>query len=188
MLRTVLLSAAVLVLAACQATPVQPDYDVSRDFSNYRTWTWAEPAVSFTPANDPRIGSDLVAQRLKEAISAQLDARGLRPAASPEEADLKVHADMIVDEEQQMVTTNFGVGMGTGYWGVWGGGPVMSETRSVDYQTATLQIDLLDADDNQLVWRGSSTEVIRDQAPSPAERTRKTHELVSRVLTGYPPN
>ncbi|SDT15879.1 protein of unknown function [Halopseudomonas xinjiangensis] len=188
MLRMTFLSAALVLLAACQTTQPQRDYDSSRNFAEYRSWTWADPAINFTPANDPRIGSDLVAQRLKDAIASQLDARGLRPAASPEQADLKVRADMVIDEREQMVTTNYGVGLGTGYWGVWGGGPMMSETRSVDYQTATLQIDLIDAEDNQLVWRGSSTEVVRDQSQSPAERTRSAHELAARVLTGYPPN
>lgn len=188
MLRTSILSAALVVLAACQTTQPQRDYDGSRNFAEYRTWTWAEPAISFTPTSDPRIGSDLVAQRLQDAIAAQLDARGLRPAASADQADLKIRADMIIDEREQLVTTNYGVGLGTGYWGLWGGGPVMSETRSVDYQTATLQIDMIDADDNQLVWRGSSTEVVRERSQSPAERTRAAHELAGQVLTGYPPN
>lgn len=188
MLRTTMLSAALVLLTACQTTQPQRDYDGTRNFADYRTWAWSEPAINFTPANDPRISSDLVAQRLQDAIAAQLDARGLRPAASPDQADLKIRADMIIDEREQMVTTNYGVGLGTGYWGVWGGGPVMSETRSMNYQTSTLQIDMIDADDNQLVWRGSSTDVVRDRSQTPAERNRAAHDLAGRVLTGYPPN
>ena len=173
-----------ILLAACQTNQVPRDFDTNRDFTAYLDWAWAEPAVSYTPANDPRIQSDLTTQRIREAVSGQLDARGLRPAATVEEADLKVRVHMVIEEEQDNVTTHYGGGFGYG-WGMWGGGPIMAQTRSVSYQVATLQIDLLDASDGQLVWRGSTSEVLRDRTP--AERSQNTHQMVQTVLSEYPP-
>ena len=51
----------------------------------------------------------------------------------------------------------------------------------------TLQIDLLDAADGRLVWRGSDSEVINDRL-SPIDRSRAMHERAARILSNYPPN
>src|SRR5690606_35261557 len=76
-MRLVLLSA-LLLLAACKSPPVDHDFDASRDFAAYRSWKWLEPAVQYRP-NDPRLKSDLTDQRVRQAVAAQLDQRGLRP-------------------------------------------------------------------------------------------------------------
>tara|TARA_R110002020_G_scaffold474948_1_gene708051 strand:+ start:25910 stop:26542 length:633 start_codon:yes stop_codon:yes gene_type:complete len=182
------LGAVVLLLAACQAAPIQRDYDINRDFTQYRNWNWAEPDVSYTPENDPRIQSDLTTQRIREAVSGQLDVRGLRPAQPGQEADLDVKVYVISEMRKDNVTTSYGGSFGS-YWGGWGGGwgggPGYAETRTVDYQVFTLQIDLLD--DGQLVWRGSDEQQLRTTAQSPAERSQQIQQMVTKILGGFPP-
>ncbi len=174
-----------MLLAACQSSPIQQDYDPNRSYTQYRSWAWAEPAVSYAPA-DPRLQSDLTTQRIREAVAGQLDVRGLRPAVAGTEPDLTVRAHLVVENRQDQVTTSYG-GYWGGYWrGGWGG-PGYYETRTVDYRVGTLQIDLFDAQDNQLVWRGSASEVLRDGEQTPAERSRKMHELAAKVLSRFPP-
>ena len=51
----------------------------------------------------------------------------------------------------------------------------------------TLQIDLMDARDGRLVWRGSDSDMVNERL-SPLERSRGMHERVARILTNYPPN
>lgn len=187
-IKFLLLGAAVLLLAACQTAPIQRDFDTSRDFTQYSTWSWAEPDVNYLPENDPRIRSDLTSQRIREAVSGQLDVRGLRPAQPGQGADLDVKVYVISELRKDNVTTSYGGSFGT-YWGGWGGGwgggPGYAETRSVDYQVFTLQIDLLD--DGQLVWRGSDEQQMRNTALSPAERSQQIQEMVSKILGGFPP-
>ena len=79
MFSRLLLIPLLLILAACQSSPVERDFDANRDFSHYRSWSWQEPAVQYRP-DDPRISSDLTDQRLRTAIAQQLDQHGLRPA------------------------------------------------------------------------------------------------------------
>lgn len=184
MLRTVLLIGLAWTLAACQTPPAPRDYDQSRDFTSYRTWSWAEPAVVYRPADDPRIQSDLTTQRIREAVSGQLDARGLRPAQPGVEPDLQVRAYMMIDQRQDNVTTSYGR---SPVWGVWAVDPLYTETRSVHYQVATLQLDLLDARDGQLVWRGSTSDIVRDRQQTPAERSTSIFTMVRQILDGYPP-
>ncbi len=185
MLRSLMLLSVAVMLTACQTNAPLADFDVSRDFSQYRTWSWADPAVTYAPPGDPRLPSDLTTQRVQDAVSAQLDVRGLRPAEDPSSADLRVSSSVVMETRRDQVTTQYG-----GFWGYggpyWGGGPSYTQTRSVDYQVLTLQIDLLDGKDGRLVWRGSDSEIVRDR--SPAERTQEMHKLAAGVLANFPPN
>lgn len=172
-------------LSACQSPQVNHDFDATRDFAAYRSWAWKEPAVQYRP-DDPRLRSDLTEQRIRQAVSSQLDQRGLRPAAAGTRADMTVQAYLIIDNRQQQITTNYGAGWG-GYWGPYWGGPAMNETRSVDYKVSTLQLDLLDARDGKLIWRGSTEQVVNDQAVSPTDRTLAVQNAVIKILSAYPP-
>lgn len=184
MLRSMILLS-MLLLGACQATGPRADFDLSRDFSQYQTWTWADPPISYAPANDPRLASDLTSQRVREAVSGQLDIRGLRPAQEPAMADLQVRASVVIEHRRDNVTTHYGGGWG--YWGPYWGGPGYSQTRTVDYQVMTLQIDMLDASDGRLVWRGSDSQTVQDRL-TPLERSREMHERAAQILSTYPPN
>jgi hypothetical protein len=186
MFARLLLIPLVLLLAACQSPRVERDFDAGRDFAAYRSWSWQEPALQYRP-DDPRIKSDLTEQRIRAAIGQQLDQRGLRPAPAGAAADLRVQAWLIVDQRQDQVSTNYG-GYWGGYWGggYWGG-PAYTETRTLDYQVATLQIDLFDGRDGKLVWRGSAEQVMRQAQGGPSEREAAIRQSVARVLAQYPP-
>lgn len=185
MFRSLMLLSLLLVLGACQTSGPRADFDMNRDFGQYQTWYWADPAVSYAPADDPRLNSDLTSQRIQEAVAGQLDIRGLRPAADAASADLLVRSSVVMETRRDNVTTHFGGGWG--YWGPYWGGPGYSQTRTVDYQVMTLQIDLLDASDGRMVWRGSDSEVV-NEGLSPIDRSRQMHERAARILANYPPN
>ncbi|MFZ6046234.1 DUF4136 domain-containing protein [Pseudomonas sp. CR3202] len=182
--RTLLLSTA-LLLAACQNYDVNRDYDSTRDFAAYRSWSWKEPALQYRP-DDPRIKSDLTERRIREAVSQQLDQRGLREAASGK-ADLNVQSWLIVDERQQQTSYNYGGGYWNGYWGGYMGGPPYTETRTYNYKVATIQVDMYDGKDGKLVWRGSAEQVLASAPPSPADREASIRETVTKVIQQYPP-
>ncbi|WP_268798136.1 DUF4136 domain-containing protein [Pseudomonas huanghezhanensis] len=187
MLRCLVLLSFTLLLSACQTDRVSRDFDAQRDFGGYRTWSWKEPALQYQP-DDPRIKSDLTEQRIRQSVGEQLDQRGLRQAASGAKADVQVQAWLIVEDRQQLVSTNYG---GGGYWGnPWGGywgGPIGTETRSVDYKVSTLQIDMIDGKDGKLVWRGSTEQIMNDSAANPAARELALRQTVAQILQHYPP-
>ncbi|MCF6763511.1 DUF4136 domain-containing protein [Pseudomonas fragi] len=194
MLRRIALLGLALLLSACETMQVSHDYNPAVDFAKFRTWAWKEPAVQYQP-NNPMLRSDLTEQRIVQAISGQLDQRGLRPAAAGSKPDLQVQAWLIVANRQEQVVTNYGYGgpWGGPWGGYWGGpwegywgAPMYNETRNVVYQVGTLQIDLIDAKDGKLVWRGSAEKVI-DSSPTPSERSAAINEAVTKILSTYPP-
>jgi hypothetical protein len=183
---SLLLLPLLLILSACQTARLERDFDPQRDFAAYRSWSWQEPAVQYKP-NDPRINSDLTSKRIRAAVTGQLEQRGLRMAATNTPGDLKVQAWIIVDNRQQQVSTAMGGSWGNPWAGGFWGGPGYVETRTVDYQVSTLQIDLYDGKDGKLVWRGSAEQVLRSRPPSPSEREASIRDTVAKVLSQYPP-
>ncbi|QHF01617.1 DUF4136 domain-containing protein [Pseudomonas asturiensis] len=187
MFRRLVLLSCLILITACQTSQVNCDFDAQRDFGGYRTWSWKEPGVQYQP-DDPRLKSDLTEQRIRQSINDQLDQRGLRMAPAGKPADLKVQAWLIVENRQQLVSTNYGGGWG-GPWGGYGywGAPMNTETRSVDYKVSTLQIDLIDSKDGKLVWRGSTERILSDNAGNPADRDTAMRATVAKILEQYPP-
>ena len=183
---SILLLPLLLLLSACQTPQLQRDFDPSRDFAAYRSWSWQEPGVQYKP-DDPRLNSDLTSQRLRTAITEQLDQRGLRAAAANSPADLQVKVWLIVDNRQQQVSTQLGGAWGNPWNGGFWGGPGYVETRTLDYQVATLQIDLLDSKDGKLVWRGSTEQVLRNTPGNPSQREAEIRNSVAQILSQYPP-
>lgn len=121
-----LLVSILLLLGACQSPRIERDFDTSRDFAAYRSWSWQEPALQYRP-DDPRLRSDLTEQRIRSAIEQQLEQRGLRPAQPGNPGDLRVQAWLIVDQRQEQVSSHYG-GYWGGYWDGGWGGPAYSET------------------------------------------------------------
>jgi hypothetical protein len=193
MLRRIALLGLALLLSACETMQVTNDYNPSVDFAKFQTWAWKDPALQYQP-NSLMLKSDLTEQRIMQAVSSGLDQRGLRPAATGSKPDLLVQTYLIVANRQEQIVTNYGYG---GPWGgPWGyaggpwegywGAPMYNETRNVVYQVGTLQIDLIDAKDGKLVWRGSAEKIV-DNSPTPAERNAAIHEAVNKILANYPP-
>ncbi|UVE17201.1 DUF4136 domain-containing protein [Pseudomonas sp. LS44] len=176
----------VLLLSGCESVQLSRDYDSARDFGAYRSFTWKQPALLYTP-DDPRIKSDLTEQRIRQATEQQLDQRGVRVAPTGGRGDLLVQTALIVEQQQNQVSTSYG-GYWGGYWNGYWGGPAVTETRNVTYKVATLQIDLYDAKDGKLVWRGSGEQIMRSAPPSPQEREAAIRETIGKILTQYPPH
>ena len=185
MLHRPFLLAALLLLAACQTMQLDSDYDPEHDFSRLQSWAWREPSVQYRP-DDPRLNSDLTAQRLREAVGQQLEQRGLRHSADAQAADFLVQAFLIVDNRQQQVSTfHAGTYAGDRWGGMWAW-PGYTEVRTLEYQVGTLQLDFLDRD-GRLIWRGSAAQILREGHRSPAERSRAIHDTVAKILAQYPP-
>jgi len=188
MFRGLVVLSLALLLGACQTSQVNRDFDASRDFGGYRSWSWKEPGVQYQP-DDPRIKSDLTEQRIRQSLGEQLDQRGLRMAQPGSNADLKIQTWLIVENRQQLVSTNYGGGWGSpwGGYGYWGG-PMNTETRSVDYKVTTLQVDMYDGKDGKLVWRGSTEQILSERSANPDARNTVIRQTVAKILEQYPPH
>src|SRR5437660_8720142 len=147
-LRFITVCAAVSLAAATAgfAQHVQTDFDHQANFGQYRTYSRQEI----------KPGASLWDSRIKNAVNAQLEAKGLAQVA--DDGDIAVVA-IKTSQRQRMLQTSYD-GFGGGGWRWRGfGGVGESTTTEHDYKEGTLVIDLFDGKTKKLIWRGS-TEIV----------------------------
>jgi hypothetical protein len=164
--------AAAAALAACSSITTNADYNPATDFSKYKTWAWHETGS---------IKDSLWRDRVKNALSDELRLKGLM--SSEARPDLWVAAHTRLDEQTQISTYNTGWGYG---WGWYGGGMGMTTSTVQQIPVGTLIVDLVDANEKQLVWRGTATKTL-DPGSSPEEKQKHLQEAIAKMFANYPP-
>lgn len=172
-LRVITTCAAVSLVTAAAgfAQNVQTDFDHQANFAQYKTYSWQEIRPS----------ASLWDSRIKNAVNAQLDAKGLTQVA--EDGDIAIVA-IKTSKTQRTLQTFYDDDFGGG-WGWRGfGGFGESTTSEQDYKEGTLVVDMYDGKTKQLIWRGSTESVLSDKA----EKNEKTLDKgVDKMFKNFPP-
>lgn len=162
----------VLVFASCNSVRVATDYDREVNFDQYQTFAFFKPGI------DKAEISDLDKKRILRAIESEMMAKGFTKSDNP---DLLVSIFTKTKENINIYNNNFGYGYGWGWhpW-YWGAGP-----NTVNSTTdGTLYIDLIDAEDKELVWQGMGTAALAKKVDKKQE---KINEIVREIMEKYPP-
>ena len=164
----VLMGMMLLFAGKSSAQQVKTDYDRSANFGNYKTYSWEQ-----IKTKDP-----LMVDRIKAAVNAALAAKGLTQVESG--GDISIVA-MEITRNQQTLNTfydNFGGGW---RWGGFG----QSTTTTDTYKVGTLVVDLFDAVDKKLVWRGSSTDTLSNKSD---KNIKNLDKGVEKMFKQFPPS
>jgi len=172
---------ALVFLSSCVSVRVISDYDREANFNNYKTYAFYKTGI------DRAQISDLDKKRILKAIEVEMANRGFTKSQDP---DILVSIFTKEREQVDVYNNNFGWG-GWGWnpwvwgpgWG-WGGawGPNVS-TRT----EGSLYIDLIDADDKELVWQGRGVGTLNN-IKNIDKKEQRIREFVSEILSEYPPN
>lgn len=146
---------------------VRFDYDHGVDFSKYKTFSWIKKPV--TP-KDP-----FAAQRIINAVNAQLMAKGLQLVAS--NGDLAVAVNVATQERQTLNTFYDG-------FGPWGWGLDGTAATVETYTEGTIVADLFDAQTKKIVWRGSAAKQVSSK---PEKVNQQTEKAIEKMFRHYPP-
>jgi hypothetical protein len=149
------------------------DWDRSADFSSYHTYAWQK---------SPHPAKGFWDQRIVDGVDKELAAKGLKKVDS--NPDVWVVYSNSITDQKQVVGTGYTMGPGWG-WG-WGWGPNIS---TMDYNTyitkeGTLVVELADAKNHQLLWRGSATATISDNSD---KNIKTLNSAVNKLFKAYPP-
>ena len=147
--------------APAMAATVKSDHDAAFDFTRPKTFTWLTKDFPQHPFAHARI---------VKAVETQLTAKGMQGV--PEGGDLKVAYHVVVGQRTQITDW--------GYGPRWGG-------HSIDvhqYTEGTVVVDLIDAAQDQLVWRGSATDVLSNNAETNEKRLNKA---MAKLFKKFPP-
>ena len=158
-----------LVLATVSfAQDVKTDYDRSANFGQYKTYSWEK-----VQTKDP-----FLVDRIKDAVNSTLAAKGW--TLVPSGGDVEVFAIETTQNQQTLNTFYNGFGGGR-RWGGFGDATTTVET----YKVGTLVIDLFDAKTKKLIWRGSSSDTLSDNAD---KNTKNLGKGVTKMFKHFPPN
>ncbi len=166
-----LAAAAAVAMAACSTLKTSTDYRPGTDFGKYKTFAFK---------NTEDIKNNILVDRIKSALGTQLRAKGF--TENDQNPDLIVVAHPRLSQQTQINTYNTGWGYG---WG-WRGG-MGTTTSTVDQiPVGTLIVDLVDAKDKELVWRGTASDTLKEKA-TPEERDKSLNDAMAKLFEGFPP-
>jgi hypothetical protein len=147
-----------------------------RDYASYRTWSWQR-----LPAGTAWASSEQV----QEALSNALDQRGLRPYRAGAAADLRVSAELRLEQRIRQVAEHYGSQYGHSrygdQYGMWGSAPLV---RSYTEEVMVVRIELFDGKDGQPIWSASAETL---SSGSQSERASALRNAVQQALAAYPP-
>jgi hypothetical protein len=174
-MRHLLLMLIALLLAACAATlQTGVDFDRAASFASYRSFGWLPRAHS--AARNP-----LNVERVRDALRAELEAKGLRFESDLGRADLAV--DFTLSSVERTDITSYPAEFRGGWR--WGGGYFGSAVDVRQYREGTLAIDVFETRDHRPVWHGWAQKPLeRRDLDDPGNSLRAA---VSAVLARYPP-
>src|SRR5215469_8429367 len=182
-----LLAAALLALGASGARAQDVSYNFAKDakFSDYKTYKW----VDLKGADEP---NQITQNQIKAAIDSELAAKGLTKTDS-DDADLYVGMQTAIGTEKQFTSFSSGWGTGPGWGGGWYGargmGGMTSSTTTGSTSTiyvGQLGVDMYDAKNKDLVWRGRATKTINPKA-KPDKQEKNIKKAVAKLMKNYPP-
>lgn len=179
MRKLVFILVSTLLLAACSSLKVFYDQDKEADFSKFKTFNFMP-----WPEQNNEILSDLSKRRVQAAITAEMEARGIKKVDSG--ADLMVNFMIILEKKTgvQAYTDYYGAGYG-GYGYYYPIGYGFSQTRYVeyDYLRGTGIIDVFQTSNKHLVWQGTGIGTVQENNNNMEKRINKG---IHRIMSRYP--
>jgi hypothetical protein len=175
-LRAAAVVALVLAAGACSRFAVQADADPNADFARFTTFAWLP--LEDAPPMDQRLQDRAIERRVQSGVEAGMRAKGYQQAASGV-PDLWVTYRLITDSRSSRgVPAGFG-----GYQlGWWAGGRIQ---RTDSYERGTLIVDVIDAKDKKLVWRGSASARLLPHI-SFEKRAKRATQAVEQIMADFP--
>jgi len=150
---------------------VSYDYDENLELFQISTYDWL-------PVPEEANINNLDAERIKKAVNAELQAKGLR--LKSENPDFLIAADIITKEKLRV--SNWGYPYYDPYWTYYG-------SWSLDYyqyEEGTFVLNFLAYVSKNLIWRGTA-KVALDYADTPEKRDKLIKETMRKILQNYPP-
>jgi hypothetical protein len=162
------------------AQDVRYNFAANADFTKYRTYRWVEIKGAEKP-------DQLTDQQIKTAFDEEFLKKGLAKTDS-ENADLLVGYQVTIGTEKQITMYDTGWGYGPGWGGGWygGGGGGMTTGQTSTIAIGQIDLDMYDATQKSLVWRGTATKTL-DPKAKPDKRTKNLRKGVAKLLKNYPP-
>ncbi|MGV3538296.1 MAG: DUF4136 domain-containing protein [Rufibacter sp.] len=166
---------------------VSTDYDQATNFQQYQTWSWYQDQP-IAKSDSSRRYSTFLDKRIKTAVENEMARRGFKKASSRDQADMLLAYDLTIGNVQRVrpdyiSVPMIGYGYYYGYRYAYRYNRLYDNTTVQQYQEGTLILDIVDAQTNELVWRGTSETTGSERSLN----QEKVQEIVTHILAKFPP-
>jgi hypothetical protein len=162
------------VAGSASAQKVTTDWDHGADWSKYNTY--------YSTIGKP-FGTQLNQQRATAAVDSALKSRGWTKLATLDNASAAVIINGAGQQEE--TSTTMYAGGGFAGWGWGGGGMGMATTSTSQYTIGTLVVDIFDANNKQLLFRGQGQETLSDKTE---KNISSLYKAVAKMFKDFPPS
>ena len=154
-----------LISLAAVAQEVSVNYNHGQDFSQFHTYAWGSN-------NANQVQNSILAQVAQQDINSQLQGKGLRMVQENQQPDL-------------IVLASGGMKQQTSYsaWGMRGFGGGMGAITPEQSLEGTLIVDLHDAKNQALVWRGIAQDTLGNNGNKNQQMVNKA---IQKMFQKYP--
>ena len=140
---------AMAALGSCsEHIAVRTDSDKSVDITTYNSFQWLSKEA-IEDRNNPLYYNELNDKRIREAVIGQLVSKGYQQ--NSEGAKLTVHYHIIIEDKTQIRNDTY-----SPYW-------IKDERDVYAYREGTLIVDLMDGQNQMLLWRGWAVSALSGQ-------------------------
>jgi len=147
-----------LTLTACSDIAVRSHVTPGVDFSQFRTFA----VLEYTPDTI----SEFANQVIRNAIVAELTAKGFQQQDVADKADLAIGYQVATEDTTSYQTVRSG-------WGYYGYDSHRAVSEKINITTGTLIVAAFQEDSRELVWEGSASGTI-DRSSSPAIKEQRS--------------
>ena len=172
-MKRVFIVCAILTCAmSVSAQEVHIDYDRSARLTTFKTFGWQD-----TPETSLANTNELMHERVKKIIIDTISSGRLDYVQDDPDLWVTYHAS--TRDQFKVNTATFGYGYpGNWYWDPYWGGSYSTSTVST-YVEGTLIIDVWDAAQKTLIWRGSAVITV---ANNPEKTTKRIEKAVQKIV------
>ncbi len=159
---------------SCSIYGVKYDYDLQANFAELKTFDWMQ-------IPEKADIDSLIVQRVKNAVNAELKAKGLMMSSNNPDFLIAEH----LGKKDKVHVANYGYGYGSygRYGGDWGANGI----SAYQYEEGFLILDFVDTKSKKLIWRGSAKAVV-ENVNTPEKSEKIINAAVKQILKNYPPS
>ncbi len=153
---------------------VKYDFDQQANFADLKTFDWM-------PVPEKAGINSLVVQRVKKAVNAELQAKGLMMTSNNPDFLIAQH----LGKKDKVQVTDWGYSYSHygryrgGYWGPTG-------VSTYEYEEGSLILDFVDAKSKKMIWQGAAKAEVQN-IDTPDKSEKLINEAVQEILKNFPP-
>ncbi|MFK8041587.1 DUF4136 domain-containing protein [Congregibacter sp.] len=180
MLRTAALFLLACIMSGCASTALEAVSDFDADFNFGEVQRLAILPIDRTSAAEKLI-SDLQVDRINDALTIELQARGYEVVSDRDAADVYLAWHLVTREKTDIRSYN-----AASAYNCWRCGPPVSDVSVRQYVEGTFIVDLIDPARNRSVWRSTIQSTLKSQ-PDPKDAAQNRAMAAKAVLLPFPP-